>query len=131
LYTSASGHDFFSLLNGYQGTCTKVTSPSTRPKLNVETTHDAASSRRRVMLYLKSALAGIVMAVFGAPLFVYGYLGFILRDRGEGLFGVSGGTYEFVFLLLVFFALGAGLTYSRLQKNERHDAGVRVLRSPR
>ena len=83
------------------------------------------------MLYLKSALAGIVMAVVGAPLFAYGYLSFILRDRGEGLFAVAGGLYEFVFLLLVFFTLGAGLTYSRLRQNGRHEAGIPALRSPR
>jgi len=67
------------------------------------------------MLYLKSALAGIVMALVGAPLFAYGYLSFILRDRDEGLFAVSGGTYEFIFLLVVFFVLGAGLTYWRMR----------------
>jgi hypothetical protein len=67
------------------------------------------------MLYLKSAVAGMVMALIGAPLFAYGYLSFILRDRGEGLFAVSGGSYELFFLLFVFFVLGAGSTYSRLR----------------
>jgi len=67
------------------------------------------------MLYVRSALARIVMALVGAPLFAYGYLSFILRDRDEGFFAVSGATYEFIFLLIVFFVLGAGLTYWRMR----------------
>ena len=67
------------------------------------------------MIFLKSALAGVVTAGMVAPLFAFGYVRWINRGHSGGLLTVADGRNELLAVLLVSFIIGAVLTYFRLR----------------
>jgi|GraSoiStandDraft_26_1057304.scaffolds.fasta_scaffold327051_2 hypothetical protein len=67
------------------------------------------------MIFLKSALAGVVTAAIVAPLFAFGYVRWINRGHSGGLLAVADGRNELLAVLLVSFIIGAVLTYFRLR----------------
>jgi len=69
------------------------------------------------MIYLKSALVGLLTAVLTPILFI-SYVAFITRETrwgNDGLMAVAGGRNEGIILALLLFSVGSGLMYWHLR----------------
>jgi hypothetical protein len=67
------------------------------------------------MIFLKSALAGVVTVASLRRFSLFGYVRWISRGHSRGLLAVADGRNEFLAVLLVSFIIGAVLTYFRLR----------------